>query len=84
VFRKLMGMFSSPRAAAEKPQGDVHALDRSGDPRGGVQSDEYRHAEPVEIVEGSAPGSGGVAMSGPGGAPPDDSTPDERLDAERS
>jgi hypothetical protein len=79
-----MGIFRSPRAAAEKQQGDVHALDRSGDPRGGVQSDEYRHAEPVEIVEGSAPGSGGIAMSGPGGAPQDDSTPDERRGADRT
>jgi hypothetical protein len=79
-----MGIFRSPRAAGEKQQGDVHALDRSGDPRGGVQSDEYRHAQPVEIVEGSAPGSGGVAMGGPGGAPQEDSTPDERREADRS
>jgi hypothetical protein len=79
VFRKLMGVFRSPRADAEKQQGDVHALDRSGDPRGGVQSDEYRHAQPVEIVEDA-----GIAMGGPGGAPPDDSTPDERREADRS
>jgi hypothetical protein len=58
---------------AVKQEGDVHALDREGDPRGGVQSDEYRHADPRDIVE-----EDGVAMSGPGGAPQEDSTPDER------
>ena len=79
MLRKLMGMFSSPRADAEKQQGDVHALDRSDDPRGGVQSDEYRHAEPVEIVEDA-----GVAMGGPGGTPADDSTPDERRERDRT
>ena len=51
---------------ADKQQGDVHALDREGDPRGGVQSDEYRHADPRDIVE-----EGDVAMSGPGGSPQD-------------
>ena len=29
---------------ADKEQDDVHALDIEGDPRGGVQSVEYRHA----------------------------------------
>jgi len=79
MLRKLMGMFRSPRADAEKQQGDVHALDRSDDPRGGVQSDEYRHAEPVEIVEDA-----GVAMGGPGGTPADDSTPEERRERDRT
>ena len=49
---------------ADKQQGDVHALDREGDPRGGVQSGEYRVADPREVVEEQ-----GVVMSGPGGAP---------------
>lgn len=74
-----MGMFRSPRAEAEKQQGDVHALDRSGDPRGGVQNDAYRHAEPVEIVEDA-----GVAMGGPGGAVPEDRSPDERRERDRT
>jgi len=52
---------------ADKQQGDPHALDREGDPRGGMQSGEYRHAGPTDIVE-----QDGVAMSGPGGAPQDD------------
>jgi hypothetical protein len=63
---------------ADKQQGDVHALDREGDPRGGVQSDAYRHAEPEQIVE-----EDGVAMSGPAGAPQDGSTADERRDRDR-
>ena len=58
---------------ADKQQGDPHALDVEGDPRGGVQSDEYRHAEPTELVE-----EDGVVMSGPGGAPQDDLPPQER------
>jgi hypothetical protein len=65
-----------PRAA--KQEGDVHALDRPGDPRGGVQSDEYRHADPRDVVE-----EGDVAMSGPGGAPQEDLSADERRDANR-
>jgi hypothetical protein len=64
---------------ADKQQGDVHALDREGDPRGGVQSEEYRHAEPDSVVEAE-----GVAMAGPGGAPQEESTPDERRDRDRS
>jgi hypothetical protein len=40
VLRWLARMFQSPRDAAEKQQGDVRALDRSDDPRGGIQSDD--------------------------------------------
>ena len=64
---------------ADKQQGDPHALDREGDPRGGVQSKEYRHAEPTDVVEEE-----GVVMSGPGGAPQEDSSPDERRERDRS
>jgi hypothetical protein len=49
---------------ADKQQGDPAALEREGDPRGGLQSPEYRNAEPTDIVE-----QDGTAMSGPGGAP---------------
>jgi hypothetical protein len=52
---------------ANKQEGDPHALDREGDPRGGVQSDEYRHADPRDLVEDE-----GIVMSGPGGAPQDE------------
>lgn len=79
MLRRLTGLFQSPRDEAEKQEGDVHALDRTGDPRGGVQSDEYRHAAPVEIVEDA-----GVALGGPGGAPPDELTPDERRERDRA
>ena len=63
---------------ANKQQGDPHALDVEGDPRGGVQSDEYRHAEPTELVE-----EDGVVMSGPGGAPQEDLSPEERRERDR-
>jgi hypothetical protein len=52
---------------ADKQQGDPRALDVENDPRGGVQSDEYRHARPTDLVV-----DGGTAMMGPGGAPPRD------------
>jgi hypothetical protein len=63
---------------ADQQQGDVHALDREGDPRGGVQDEEYRHAAPDAVVEAD-----GVAMSGPGGAPREELSPDERRERDR-
>jgi hypothetical protein len=71
-------IFGRSRGTAAKQEADPHALDRPGDPRGGVQSDEYRHADPREIVE-----EGGIAMSGPGGAPQEDTTPEERREQQR-
>jgi hypothetical protein len=68
-IRRVVG--GGERSAARQ-EGDVQALDREGDPRGGVQSDAYRTADPRDIVE-----EGGVAMSGPGGAPQEGATPDE-------
>jgi len=65
-----------PRAA--KQEGDVHALDRGGDPRGGVQSEEYRTADPRELVE-----EDGVVMSGPGGTPQEGESPAERRERDR-
>jgi hypothetical protein len=64
---------------ADKQQGDPHALEREGDPRGGLQSLEYRTADPREIVE-----EDGVALSGPGGAPQEGDSPDERRERDRS
>jgi hypothetical protein len=52
---------------ADKQQGDPAALEREGDPRGGLQAPEYRNAGPTDLVEHD-----GVAMSGPGGAPQED------------
>ena len=71
-------IFGRSHGKAAKQQGDPHALDRPNDPRGGVQSEEYRQADPREIVE-----EGGVAMSGPGGAPQEATTPDERREQDR-
>jgi hypothetical protein len=64
---------------ADKQQGDVHALDVEGDPRGGVQSEEYRTADPREVVV-----EDGTAMSAPGGAPQDGSTAEERRAEQRN
>ena len=58
---------------AGKQQGDPHALDVENDPRGGVQSDEYRHADAREIVT-----EGDVAMAGPAGAPQEGKSVEER------
>jgi hypothetical protein len=63
---------------ANKQQGDPQALEREGDPRGGLQDPAYRRAEPTDVVEAE-----GVAMSGPGGAPQEDRSADERRDANR-
>ena len=64
---------------ADKQQGDPHALDVEGDPRGGVQSDEYRHADPRDVVEDE-----GVVLSGPGGAPQEGLSPQERREQDCS
>jgi hypothetical protein len=66
------------RRRADKQQGDPAALEREGDPRGGLQSPEYRHAEATDVVQDE-----GVAMSGPGGAPQEELSAEERRDANR-
>jgi hypothetical protein len=63
---------------AAKQQGDPDALDVEGDPRGGVQSDEYRQADPRELVEEE-----GVVMSGPAGAPQEGESVAERRSRDR-
>jgi hypothetical protein len=63
---------------ADKQQGDVHALDREGDPRGGVQSADYRKADPRDVVEDD-----GTVMAAPGGAPQEETSPDERREQDR-
>jgi hypothetical protein len=75
LLDKLLGR-KTPTAA--KQEGDAHAPDARGDPRGGVQNDEYRHAAPTDVVDAD-----GVVMSGPAGAPPDDTTPEQRREADR-
>jgi len=63
---------------ANKQQGDPAALEREGDPRGGLQAPQYRHAEPTDVVE-----TDGVAMAGPAGAPQEQLSAEERRDADR-
>jgi hypothetical protein len=64
---------------ADTQEGDVHALGREGDPRGGVQSEEYRNADPREVVE-----EDGTVMAGPGGAPQEGTSPEDRRAEDRS
>ncbi len=54
LLRKLRG----------EPEGSP--LDRQDYPRGGMQSEDYRTADPRDVVE-----QDGVVMSGPGGTPQD-------------
>jgi hypothetical protein len=64
---------------ANKQQGDPEALAVEGDPRGGLQDEAYRHAEPTELVEVD-----GVVMSGPAGAPQEGLSVEERRKRDRS
>jgi hypothetical protein len=75
-LKRLFGSDDGPTAARQ--QGDPTVLDRSDDPRGGTQSDEYRHADPRDVVE-----AGGTTMSGPGGAPQEGLSVEERRDLDR-
>ncbi|HLM34890.1 MAG TPA: hypothetical protein VK278_03835 [Gaiellaceae bacterium] len=63
---------------AGKQQGDPEALERDGDPRGGLQDEAYRMADPRAPVEAE-----GVAMSGPGGAPQEGLSAEERRERDR-
>lgn len=78
MLKRLFGKRDGGPTAA-KQEGDVHALDRPDDPRGGVQSDEYRHARPDDVVE-----EGDVVMGGPGGSPAADETVEERRERDRA
>jgi hypothetical protein len=63
---------------ADRQQADTTGLVREGDPRGGTSAEAYNTADPREIVD-----EGGVAMSGPGGAPQEGTTPAERRAEQR-
>ena len=69
LLQKLRG-----GARSDRP----HQLERDDDPRGGHQSDEYRSADPRDIVDDR-----GAVMSGPGGAPQEDASPEERRERDR-
>lgn len=75
-LKKLFGGGDEPTAARQ--QGDPSVLDRGDDPRGGTQGEEYRHADPRDIVE-----EGGTTMSGPGGAPQEGLSVEERRELGR-
>ena len=75
---RLLGRNPDAETTAARQQGDPTVLNREDDPRGGTQSEEYRHADPREIVE-----DGGVAMSGPGGAPQEGLSAEERRERDR-
>lgn len=75
LLKRLRGQ-GGPTAARQ--QGDPTVLNRPDDPRGGTQSEEYRHADPRDVVE-----EGGTAMSGPGGAPQEGLTAEERRELDR-
>ena len=75
-LKRLFGRGDGPTAARQ--QGDPTVLNREDDPRGGTQSEEYRHADPRDVVE-----EGGTVMSGPGGAPQEGLSADERRELDR-
>ena len=65
-----------PGLTAGRQHGDPEVLDRPGDPRGGLQSEEYRHADPRDVTE-----EDGTVMSGPAGAPQEGLSVEERRQA---
>jgi hypothetical protein len=75
-LKRLFGSDDEPTAARQ--QSDPTVLNRPDDPRGGTQSDEYRHADPRDVVE-----AGGTTMSGPGGAPQEGLSVEERRARDR-
>jgi len=78
LLNRIFGRKDDEPTAARQ-QGDPTVLDREDDPRGGTQSEAYRHADPREVVE-----EGGTAMSGPGGAPQEGLSPEERRQQDRA
>lgn len=76
-WRRLFGRERDEPTAARQ-QGDPTVLNREDDPRGGTQSEEYRHADPRDVVE-----EGGTTMSGPGGAPQEGLSVQERRARDR-
>jgi hypothetical protein len=78
MWKRLFGGRKDDEPTAARQEGDVHALDRPGDPRGGIQSDEYRHAGPEDVIEEDE-----VVMGGPAGAPTNGETVEERRARDR-
>jgi hypothetical protein len=63
---------------AARQQGDPNTLEREGDPRGGLQSETYRQADPRDLIE-----ERGVVMGAPGGAPQEEEPVEERRARDR-
>jgi hypothetical protein len=59
--------------------GDGDAAEQEADPRGGAQSEEYRHADPRDLVQ-----EGDVVMGGPGGAPQEGTSAEERREQDET
>jgi hypothetical protein len=78
LLDRLLGRKPHQEPTAARQEGDPTVLNREDDPRGGTQSDEYRHADPRDVVE-----DGGVAMSGPAGAPQEGLSVEERRERDR-
>jgi hypothetical protein len=74
----LSRILGGSRGSAAKQEADPDVLARENDPRGGLQSDDYRTADPRGVVE-----EGGTVMSGPAGAPQEATTANERRDEQR-
>lgn len=62
-----------PDKTAQVPadDADLHEPDADEAPRGGIRTEEYRKADPRDVVE-----AGGTLMAGPGGTPQDDGPAD--------
>lgn len=78
LARLLKRLRGEPEPTAARQHGDPTVLNRTADPRGGTQSEEYRHADPRDVVE-----EGGTTMSGPGGAPQEGLSVEERRRLDR-
>ena len=59
-------------------ESEPQEIDRADDPRVGTQSEDYRHADPRDVVE-----EGGTVMSGPGGAPQEGLSTNDRRKLDR-
>ena len=58
---------------------DPNELAREDEPRGGLQSERYRRADPRDLVD-----EGGVVMSAPGGSPQEGEPVEERRERDPS
>ena len=80
MFKRLFGWDKSDSGENARGGLPLEELEREGEgePRGGLQSEEYRTADPRDIVE-----EDGVAMAGPAGAPQEGESVEERRRRDR-